>query len=103
MGKVRFTQRCFQEDLQKLPRWAQREAIRIAEAIGVDPTLGTQLDAPLSEFRRVWLRSEYRLLYVYDFPTDTYWIVLIGERRPGKPRDVYEVLRRLVEAGLELK
>ncbi len=97
MGRVRFTRRCFEEDLRSLPAWARREAIRLAKRIERDPDVGKPLAPPLDRFRRLWLRSEYRMVYTYDRESDTWWIYLIARRKPGRRDDVYEILRRLVE------
>lgn len=103
MAKVRFTRRCFEEDLQSLPRWAQAEALRLARETEKNPEIGTRLAPPLDAFRRLWIRSDYRMLYTYDFQSDTWWIVLIAERRPGRPGDVYELLKKLAEKETPLK
>lgn len=97
MARVRFTRRCFEEDLRALPAWAQREALQVARKIEQDPEIGRPLAAPFERFRRVWIRSEYRLIYTYDPDSETWWIYLIGKRRPGRPKDVYELLKGLVE------
>lgn len=101
MANVRFTRRCFSEELQRLPKWAQKEAIAAAESIAVSPEIGLQLEPPLDRFRRIPLRNVYRLVYGYDSESETWWIYLIGKRRPGTERDVYEMLRGLLnERGL---
>ncbi len=102
MASARFTQRCWEEDLQRLPRWVQKAAIALARQIPHNPGFGDRLAPPLDEFFRVRIRG-YRMVYTYQFETDTWWILLIDERRPGKRRDVYAVLERLVKEGLALK
>ncbi|MGH2452189.1 MAG: type II toxin-antitoxin system RelE family toxin [bacterium] len=93
MADVRFTRRCFNEDLQRLPKWAQKEAIAAAESIATNPEMGLPLEPPLDRFRRIRLRNVYRLVYGYDSESDTWWIYLIGKRQPGKERDVYQMLK----------
>lgn len=102
MANVRFTRRCFEEDLARLPRRITSEALDAADALEKNPELGDQLDPPLDRFRRLRLAGRYRLVYTYDSDSDTWWICLVWERKPGKPEDVYQILKRLTEA-LELK
>jgi len=64
----------------------------------VGKELGDQLDPSLDRFRRLRLAGRYRLVYTYDSDTDTWWICLIWEHKPGKPEDVYEILKRLAES-----
>lgn len=78
------------------------QALDAAEALQKNPELGAQLDPPLDRFWRLWLGGKYRLIYTHDSEATTWWICLIWERKPGKPEDVYEILKRLAEA-LELK
>jgi len=99
---VRFTRRCFTEDLGELPRRIASQALDAAEVLEKNPELGEELVPPLDRFRRLRLGGRYRLIYTYDSDTDTWWICLIWERKPGKPEDVYEILKRLVES-LKLK
>jgi mRNA-degrading endonuclease RelE of RelBE toxin-antitoxin system len=103
VARVRFTRRCFEEDLQALPARAQREALALARAIERAPNLGRPLRAPLERFRTLRLRSGHRLVYTHDPDTDTWWIYLIGRRTPGRRRDVYEALKQMAGKGEPLR
>jgi mRNA-degrading endonuclease RelE of RelBE toxin-antitoxin system len=96
VAQVRFTRRCFREDLRRLPKWAQKEALAAAQSIATRTEIGLQLEPPLDRFHRISLRNVHRLVYGYDSDSDTSWIYLIGKRRPGKERDVYEMLKGLL-------
>jgi hypothetical protein len=96
MSKCFFTRRCLLEDLSHLPKWVKVEAVNIARTIEKNPEIGPPLDPPLDSIRSVAFR-EYRLLYTYDFARDTWWVILVGERHPGKLSDVYEKLAQLLE------
>lgn len=103
MPRVRFTRRCFEEDLQRLPRWAQKEALAAVRAIEANPETGAPLHPPLDQFRQIRIGHQFRLVYTYAFDSDIWWIYLIGERKPGKERDVYKILEQLIEGGLVLR
>lgn len=103
MARVRFTRRCFEEDLQQVPRHVAAEALDAAEALEKNPEIGGQLYPPFEAFRRLRIGRDYRLIYTHDLPSDTWWIVLLWQRKPGKPTDVYKILGKLVAEGLGLK
>lgn len=102
MVTVRFTRRCFREDLKRLTRRAAAEALDAADALKKNPGLGDRLDPPLDRYWRLRIAGRYRLIYTHEPPDDTWWIVLVWERKPGKTDDVYQILRFLA-GGVELR
>lgn len=44
------------------------------------------------------VRSRYRILYRVDAAKKTVSVLLVGERRPGREGDVYEVAQKLLKA-----
>lgn len=102
MARARIWRPCF-DALQRLPRWVQKEAITLCRTIPSNPDLGLPLEPPLQDFFSVHIRTDYRLLYTYHFESDTWWVVWAGKRKPGKKTDVYDVFKRIVEAGIKFK
>ena len=72
MANVRFTRRCFAEDLGRLPRRITSEALDAADALQKNPGLGDQFAPPLDRFWRLRLAGKYHLIYTYDSDTDTW-------------------------------
>ena len=63
---VRFTRRCLDEDLRRLPRRVVAAALDAAEALAKNPDLGDQLDPPLDRFRRLRIVGRFRLIYTRE-------------------------------------
>lgn len=101
MARVRFTRRCLEEDLQRLPKRVVKDALEAARAIERNPELGQTLAPPLDTFRRVRMTGNYRLVYTCETETETWWICMVWARKPGRAGDVYRVLTRLADEGLE--
>ena len=79
-------------------RKVQSEIRRAIEGLARQPEAqGKALFKPLEGVRSLRaVRSRYRILYRVDETNAMVSVLLIGERRPGREEDVYDMARRLI-------
>ena len=78
----------------------QRKLLEVAEELATDPDRrGRPLVGDLAGYWSVrW--SRYRVVYLIDDDTHKVYVLAGGMRQEGKPRDIYELARRLLRRGL---
>ena len=78
----------------------QRKLLEVADELATDPDKrGKPLVGDLAGYWSVrW--SRYRMVYLIDDDTHKVYVLAVGMRQEGKPRDIYELARRLLRRGL---
>jgi len=78
----------------------QRKLLEVADELATDPDKrGRPLIGDLAGYWSVrW--SRYRVVYLIDDDTQKVYVLAVGMRQEGKPRDIYELARRLLRRGL---
>ena len=78
----------------------QRRLIEAADELSTDPDKrGRRLTGNLAGYWSLhW--SRYRLIYLIDDESDTVFVLAAGMREEHKPRDIYQLAKRLLRQGL---
>ncbi len=78
----------------------QRKLLEVAEELATDPDKrGSPLVGDLAGYWSLhW--SRYRVIYLIDDEAQKVYVLAGGIRQEGKPRDIYELARRLLRRGL---
>jgi len=78
----------------------QRKLLEVADELATDPDKrGWPLAANLAGYWSLhW--SRYRVIYLMDDEAQKVYALAAGMRQEGKPRDIYELARRLLRRGL---
>ncbi len=78
----------------------QRKLLEVAEELATDPDKrGRPLVGDLAGYWSVrW--SRYRVVYLIDDDAQKVYVLAGGIRQEGKPRDIYELARKLLRRGL---
>ena len=61
---------------------------------------GKKLVKDLSGFRSVHAAGRYRIIYKIDKQTVIIYVLAAGMRKEGDKKDIYEIARKLLNAGL---
>ena len=61
---------------------------------------GKKLVKDLSGFRSVHAAGRYRIIYKIDKKTGISYVLAAGLRKEGDKKDIYEIARKLLNAGL---
>jgi mRNA interferase RelE/StbE len=61
---------------------------------------GKKLVKDLSGFRSVLAVGRYRIIYKIDKQTVIIYVLAAGIRKEGDKKDIYEIARKLLNAGL---
>ena len=61
---------------------------------------GKALLRDLSGFRSIHTAGKYRVIYKIDKQTVIVYVLATGIRREGDKKDIYEIARKLLNAGL---
>lgn len=88
--------------IQRIPnKKTQRTILKRIEGLSHDPDKqGKKLIKKLSGFRSVHAAGRYRVIYKIDRKTVIIYVLAAGIRKEGDKRDIYEIARKLLNAGL---
>ena len=79
----------------------QETILRKVEGLSVDPEKqGKQLVRNLSGFQSIRATGRYRIIFKLDNQTVIVYILAAGIRKEGDRKDIYEIARKLLKAGL---
>ena len=86
----------------KIPgKKTQRTILNRIEQLSQDPDKqGKMLVKELSGFRSIHTAGRYRIIYKVDKHTVIVYILAAGIRKQGDKKDIYEITKKLLKAGL---
>ena len=61
---------------------------------------GKKLVEKLSGFRSIHAAGRYRIIYKIDKQTVIIYVLAVGIRKEGDKKDIYEIAKKLLNAGL---
>jgi mRNA interferase RelE/StbE len=99
--KILITDTCLTL-IEKIPDMKIRRAIlnRI-EGLSDEPDKqGKMLVKDLSGFRSIHAAGRYRIIYKIDKRTVLIYILAVGIRKQGDKKDIYDIAKKLLTAGL---
>ena len=78
----------------------QRNLLAAAEELATDPEKrGRPSTGNLAGYRSLhW--SRYRIIYLIDDENEVVFVVAAGMRQENKPRDIYQLAKKLLRRGL---
>ena len=98
--EVRWTEPALELLAGLADRRIQRNLLEAADELVSDPDKrGRRLT---SDFTGYWSRhwSRYRIIYLIDEESQTVFVVAAGIREEKKPRDIYQLAKKLLRRGL---
>ncbi len=98
--EVRWTEPALELLAEIADQRIQRRLLEAAAELSTDPDKrGRQLTGNLAGYWSFhW--SRYRIIYLTDDDTGTVFVVAVGIRQEHKPRDIYQLAKRLLRRGL---
>ena len=82
-------------------RKIQRTILKRIDGLSDEPDKqGKMLVEKLSGFRSVHAAGRYRIIYKVDKQTVIIYILAAGIRKEGDKKDIYEIAKKLLNAGL---
>ena len=79
----------------------QRKILKRIEALSEDPDKqGKKLVRSMAGFRSMHAAGRYRAVYKIERQTVIVYILAGGIRKQGDKKDIYEIARKLLDAGL---
>lgn len=84
--------------LKGLEKKVQREILNALAPLAKQPDIGKSLVGPLAGLHSLRVRNRYRVVYRINAEAKRVYVELIGERKPGRADDIYDVARRLLES-----
>ncbi len=99
--KVLITDTCLAL-LEKIPdKKIRRRILNRIEGLSDEPDKqGKMLVKDLSGFRSIHAAGRYRIIYKIDKQTVIIYILAAGIRKQGDKKDIYEIAKKLLNAGL---
>ena len=90
------------ENIKKLDVNAQRQVLNKIEGLKEEPLLlGKALQGSLKEFRTIRAAGQrYRIIYKVVELEVIVIIVAVGIRKEGDKKDIYELMKKYIKAGL---
>lgn len=83
--------------LKAIEKNVRREIFKEIMALESQPKSGKPLVGPLLGLYSLRVRNHYRAVYRIDEEAEQIYVELIGERKPGRMEDVYQVALKLLE------
>ena len=79
----------------------QRTILNRIEGLSEEPDKqGKKLVEKLSGFRSIHAAGRYRIIYKIDKQTVIIYVLAVGIRKEGDKKDIYEIAKKLLNAGL---
>ncbi len=99
--KVLITDTCLAL-LEKIPdKKIRRRILNRIEGLSDEPDKqGKMLVKDLSGFRSIHAAGRYRIIYKIDKQTVIIYLLAAGIRKQGDKKDIYEIAKKLLTAGL---
>ena len=99
--KILITDTCLAL-IEKIPdKKIRRTIIKRIEGLSEEPDKqGKMLVKDLSGFRSIHAAGRYRIIYKVDKQTVIIYILAAGIRKQGDKKDIYEIAKKLLTAGL---
>jgi mRNA interferase RelE/StbE len=99
--RVLITETCLSL-IEKIPdKKIQVTILNRIEQLSDKPDMqGKRLVRKLSGFRSVHAAGRYRIIYRVDKQTVIVYVLATGIRKEGGKKDIYEVVKKLLRAGL---
>jgi len=99
--RIRITETCLRLILRIPDRKIQRSILDRIQKLSDEPEKqGKKLVRDLSGFRSVHAAGRYRVLYKIDKRTVIVYVLAAGIRKEGDKKDIYEIAKKLLDAGL---
>ena len=88
--------------IEKIPdKKIRRTILNRIEGLSDEPDKqGKMLVKDLSGFRSIHAAGRYRIIYKIDKQTVIIYILAVGIRKQGDKKDIYEIAKKLLTAGL---
>lgn len=83
--------------LKAMEKNVRREIFNEIMTLTDQPKAGKSLIGPLFGLYSLRIRNRYRAVYRIDEEAQRIYVEFVGERKPGKMDDIYQVARRLLE------
>ena len=101
MYKIKLTELVTQM-IKSVDATARSQIIRKIEQLKVEPALmGKPLLGPLKGFRTVRAAGQrYRIVYRVEDTQVVVIVVAVGIRKAGDKKDIYELMKKLVNTGI---
>ena len=99
--KILITDTCLAL-IEKIPdKKIRRTILKRIEGLSEEPDKqGKMLVKDLSGFRSIYAAGRYRIIYKVDKQTVIIYILAAGIRKQGDKKDIYNIARKLLDAGL---
>ena len=99
--KILITDTCLAL-IEKIPdKKIRRTILNRIEGLSDEPDKqGKMLVKDLSGFRSIHAAGRYRIIYKVDKQTVIIYILAAGIRKQGDKKDIYEIAKKLLNAGL---
>jgi len=99
--RILITETCLRLILRIADKKIQRSILDRIQRLSVEPEKqGKKLVKDLSGFRSVHAAGRYRVLYKIDKRTVIVYVLAAGIRKEGDKKDIYEIAKKLLDAGL---
>lgn len=99
--RIHITDTCLSL-VEKIPdKRIQRTILNRIDGLSDEPDKqGKKLVEKLSGFRSVHAAGRYRFIYKIDKQTVIIYVLAAGIRKEGDKKDIYEIAKKLLNAGL---
>ena len=99
--RIHITDTCLSL-VEKIPdKRIQRTILNRIDGLSDEPDKqGKKLVEKLSGFRSVHAAGRYRIIYKIDKQTVIIYVLAAGIRKEGDKKDIYEIAKKLLNAGL---
>ena len=99
--RIHITDTCLSL-VEKIPdKRIQRTILNRIDGLSDEPDKqGKKLVEKLSGFRSVHAAGRYRFIYKIDKQTVIVYVLAAGIRKEGDKKDIYEIAKKLLNAGL---
>jgi mRNA interferase RelE/StbE len=99
--QIRITDTCLSL-VEKIPdKRIQQTILNRIDGLSDEPDKqGKKLVEKLSEFRSIHAAGRYRIIYKIDKQTVIIYVLAAGIRKEGDKKDIYEIAKKLLNAGL---
>lgn len=101
MYRIKLTQ-IAAEHIRNIDSRTKKQILNKIESLKEDPLLlGKPLKGPLKEFRSVRAAGQrFRIIYKVQEADIIVIIVAVGIRKEGDKKDIYELMKKLINIGL---